>query len=147
MIETDILLLLLRVLGVLALLGFFAQLLRLLRRDVRGITQMMEASRRSYGRLIRLIEVDDGLLPDGQAYALLPLTTIGRNPVNTIMVEDTFASSEHARIVLRDGRWWLEDQHSRNGTLLNEILITEPVILTEGDVIGVGAFRFRLELD
>ena len=62
-------------------------------------------------------------------------------------MEDTFASSEHASITLRNGQWWLEDRNSRNGTLLNEEPVTVPVIVTEDDIISIGTHHFRLHLD
>jgi pSer/pThr/pTyr-binding forkhead associated (FHA) protein len=106
----------------------------------------IEASRRSYGQLVALVEVDDQLLRTNETYPLLPLTTLGRNPANTVCVDDSFASSDHARIVLRGGQWWLEDRRSRNGTTLNDLLVSEPIIMTDGDIIGIGSRRFRLEL-
>ena len=83
----------------------------------------------------------------GRLIPLLPLTSLGRSPTNTIPIHDNYASGEHALVALRGGQWWLEDRQSRNGTMINGMPITQPVIITDGDIIGVGNLSFRLELE
>ena len=83
----------------------------------------------------------------GETYPLLPLTSLGRSPTNTVPINDSFASSEHALVAFRNGQWWLEDRRSRNGTLLNDMPVTQPVVITDGDIIGIGKIKFRLELE
>ena len=115
--------------------------------DYRVTVAQMQATRRSYGQLVAMMEVDDQLMLTGETYPLLPLTSMGRAPTNSIRLDDSFASGEHARIVLIDGQWWLEDRQSRNGTTLNGLPVKESVIMTDGDLIGIGQTRFRLELE
>ncbi len=129
------------------LLGVLAVLFAVMWRDYRGAVAQVEASRRAYGRLAVVEETAEGYLPMGKLYPLLPLTSIGRSPTNTIHIPDDFASSEHALIALRGGQWWLEDRQSRNGTTINGLGLTQPVIITDGDVIGIGKRLFRLELE
>ena len=64
-----------------------------------------------------------------------------------VIVEDAFASSEHALLSLRSGRWWLEDLGSKNGTRLNGEPLNAPAIVATGDEIGIGGVRLRIELD
>lgn len=116
-------------------------------RDYRAAAEENEATRRTYGRIEVLHELDGNYAVTGENYPLLPITSLGRAPTNTIRIEDTFASSEHALVALRNGQWWLEDRHSRNGTLLNGIPIDQPVIVTDGDIIGVGHKHFRLDME
>jgi pSer/pThr/pTyr-binding forkhead associated (FHA) protein len=66
---------------------------------------------------------------------------------NTVVIEDSFASTEHARLSQRTGRWWLEDLGSTNGTRLNGEPLTAPAIVTTGDEIGIGHVRLRIELE
>jgi pSer/pThr/pTyr-binding forkhead associated (FHA) protein len=47
---------------------------------------------------------------------------------------------------LRGSQWWLEDLNSRNGTLLNDIALDGPVVVTVGDVLTIGNTVFKLEL-
>jgi pSer/pThr/pTyr-binding forkhead associated (FHA) protein len=76
---------------------------------------------------------------------LQPVTTLGRAHGCTLPIDDTYVSATHAVLAWHDGRWWLRDAGSTNGTLLNE----QPVPETEtpiayGDVIAVGTARLRL---
>lgn len=145
--NTEIILLLLRILSGLTLFALLILLFIFMWRDYRGAVTGIEASRRIYGQLVAMQEVGGKLIVTGEAYPLLQLTSLGRSPTNAITIDDTFASGEHALLALRDGQWWLEDRKSRNGTFLNETLLTQPAIVTDGDIIGIGRLRFRLELD
>lgn len=147
------LLLALRLLGSALLLIFVGVAFALLWRDIRLASQ--EPARhagpghqhhsRRQGKLI-VVQADATPEP-GAVFPLLPLTSLGRAPTNTIRVEDSFISGEHAVITLRDGQWWLEDRGSSNGTMLNGYRIEESVVLSAGDVIGLGQAAFRLELE
>src|SRR5690606_33790229 len=116
-------------------------------RDYHSAAREAEASKRTYGRIVVMHELDGTYSLTGDTYPLLPVTTMGRSPTNTIRIDDNFASGEHAVMMLRNGQWWLEDRHSRNGTMLNGMPVTQPVIVTDGDVVGVGHLHFRLELE
>jgi pSer/pThr/pTyr-binding forkhead associated (FHA) protein len=52
--------------------------------------------------------------------------------------DDSYASQLHARIFRKDGRLWLEDLGSTNGTYLNAKAVTSPVALRRGDRVQVG---------
>ena len=105
----------------------------------------VELQRRRYGSLIVLRSIDGQYMLTGEAHPLLPITSLGRSPTNSITITDTFASSEHAMISLKNGQWWLEDRNSRNGTMLNDRPVTQPTVITQGDIIGIGQMRLRLE--
>lgn len=64
--------------------------------------------------------------------------TFGRAPDNTIVINDDFASSHHARIIARGGAWVLEDLSSTNGTFVDGSRITAPVDLGIGNQITIG---------
>jgi hypothetical protein len=146
-LDTESILLLLRFFSGALLLLLLYTLFGLLWRDYRSANRDAEASRRTYGRIVVLREQDGSFLVTGETFPLLPLTSLGRSPTNSIRIEDTFASSEHALLALRGGRWWLEDRQSRNGTMLNGIAVNQPVIVTDGDMIGIGHMRYRLEME
>jgi pSer/pThr/pTyr-binding forkhead associated (FHA) protein len=50
-------------------------------------------------------------------------------------------------VARRSGQWWLEDRKSRNGTTLNKTTIDRAVVITNGDVIGIGSTYFRVDLE
>lgn len=144
---TEYLLFLLRLISGVLLLAMLGAIFYIIWRDHRGASLGNAAHRRSYGQLTCLEALDGSYMMTGSAYPLLRLTSLGRAPTNTIIVDDSFASSDHAIVALRNGQWWLEDRRSRNGTTLNEIRINQPAIVTDGDIIGIGEKRFRLDLE
>ena len=73
------------------------------------------------------------------SYALEEVNLLGRANDNTLTLNDATISAYHARISCRQGTWWLEDLGSKNGTLINNIPITEPTVVTFGDEIHLGS--------
>ncbi len=47
-----------------------------------------------------------------------PLTNVGRGAHNDVTIVDSSVSDHHAKIVRRDGEWFLQDQSSTNGTYI-----------------------------
>lgn len=86
------------------------------------------------------------ILP-GQIYPLETLTTIGRGDDNAIILDDTFVSTHHSTLALRDDGWWIEDLGSRNGTYVNgkQIPRGQPVPLKYGNEIQIGNIVMKLE--
>jgi hypothetical protein len=146
-VSVDIILFVLRIASGLILVGMLVVLFIVLWRDYRTAAAQATVSRRTYGQLEPLLQIDDMYTPTGETFPLRPLTSMGRSPTNSIVIDDNFASSEHAQISLKDGRWWLEDRNSRNGTLLNNEPITSAIIITDGDIISIGNTHFKLNLD
>ena len=141
----DILLLILRLLLVILLYAFLAAVFLMLWRDLKQASASGERAR-SYGQVV-VVHAADETLDVGTVFPLQPVTSIGRSRTNTISIPDTFASGQHALLTWREGHWWLEDQRSRNGTLLNGERISDPTVVSGGDVVGVGRTEFKLELN
>ncbi|OGO26195.1 MAG: hypothetical protein A2Y54_06455 [Chloroflexi bacterium RBG_16_51_16] len=72
--------------------------------------------------------------------------TIGRGPLSDIELEDGTISARHSLLVFHHGQWWLEDLGSTNGTLLNQIPVTMPTVITSEDVIQCGQTRITIAL-
>ena len=146
----NVLVLLLRIAAAIVLYCFLLGAVVVMWRDwhvvARQAEQMHRASSRALGRLV---VVDSGQTEHspGQSFPLSVVTGLGRASSNTVIVEDSFASSEHALVSLRNGRWWLEDLGSRNGTRLNGETLTAPAIVATGDEVGIGSLRLRIELE
>ena len=95
---------------------------------------------------LRVIDAaENGVLTVGQIFSLQPINFLGRDPENTIIIDHASTSARHARLSRKHGVWWLEDLGSRNGTTLNNRPLSKPAPLTDGDIIGIGNLRFRLE--
>jgi pSer/pThr/pTyr-binding forkhead associated (FHA) protein len=124
---------------------FLATLFVFLWRDLKSVAQQpTTAIARERPAQLRVLRGGDGLI-ENEVCALSPYTSIGRSAKNTIKIAETYASAEHALIVWRNAQWWLEDRSSRNGTLLNDVPVTAPLIISQGDVISIGQLRLKFE--
>ncbi len=68
---------------------------------------------------------------------------LGRNRRNSMVLQDQHASRWHAEIYPSDGRWYIRDRDTTNGTKLNDQRIRRPTLLESGQVIGIGDVRLR----
>ncbi len=66
------------------------------------------------------------------------VTTVGRTNGCDLVIPGRTVSRRHARLWFSEGRWYLEDLGSANGTLVNSVRIYQPVELNDGDVINFG---------
>ena len=133
-----------RLLSALLLLAFFGVLAWLAYQDLRLSAQLAGQDQQSAGHL-RVLDSENGQLATGTLFPMLPATTIGRAQSSTVVLNDGYVSNDHALLTHRGKQWWLEDLNSSNGTLLNEIAITEAVIVSAGDIITIGGTRLLLE--
>jgi hypothetical protein len=81
----------------------------------------------------------------GSAYSLADGAVLGRGEQADIRLEDTFASSQHARLAPHGEVIVLEDLGSTNGTFLNEEPLRGPQPLHPGDRIRIGDSQFTFE--
>jgi pSer/pThr/pTyr-binding forkhead associated (FHA) protein len=63
---------------------------------------------------------------------------IGRADDSTLVLDDDFASTRHARISLRGSDWYVEDLGSTNGTYLDRAKVTAPLRVPLGSPIRIG---------
>jgi hypothetical protein len=70
--------------------------------------------------------------------------TIGRSSDSAIIIRDDYTSTHHARIMLWNGRWMIQDLDSTNGTFLNGSRVTVPTPIPLGATVKVGATTFEL---
>ncbi len=145
MVSLPVLLFVLRLAGGALLLLFVGLIGWYLARDLRAVRLRDDASQMIAGGLL-VVDSQIEALSAGTRYDLLPATLIGRGARCTVILDEPYVSVEHATLSRRDKRWWLEDLGSRNGTLLNDIDVREPTVVTNGDLITVGSTRFKMEL-
>lgn len=130
------LLLILRIIIAVTLYAFLSFILITLWRDLK-----VGAVERISTPLAHLLTISGETLEP--AYHLEELNLLGRANDNTLSLPDSTISAYHARISCRQGTWWLEDLGSRNGTLINDIPVVEPTIITFGDEIHLGSVSVR----
>lgn len=64
--------------------------------------------------------------------------TLGRANDATLVLNDDYASSRHARLYPQDGQWIVEDLGSTNGTYLDRQKVTRPTPVPVGVPIRIG---------
>ncbi len=77
------------------------------------------------------------------------LFTLGRSMDCDVALADPNVSRLHASIEIREGKVYIEDKNSSNGTLVNQKRIgaLQPVLLKKGDTIQFGKSPFVLQID
>lgn len=149
-------------LGYLVLLWLFVySVVRVLRHDLYGtrITTRKGARETSVGKVAapapttpahsknrptRLV-VSEGPLRG----TTLPLTSsailIGRAPSCTLVLDDDYSSSRHARIFPSGDQWVLEDLGSTNGTFIGNQRVSAPTPLSLGTQVRIGQSVVELQ--
>lgn len=130
-----------RLLFLILLYLFLARLMRALLRDLRAAAR--EPSDRP-GRLV-VLESPGGEPAVGRSFGLDVITPLGRDVNNAIVIDDPFASTDHAVLTYRGRSWYLEDLDSTNGSFINGQRIEGVAALGFGDEIQIGQVRFRLD--
>ena len=75
----------------------------------------------------------------GRVYDLGDELTVGRaGGCQVALGDDTYVSQLHARVIRRDGQFYVEDLGSTNGTYVNRKKVTAPIAIRKGDRLQVG---------
>ena len=93
-----------------------------------------------------LVAERGGGLDPGARFDLIGGLSIGRSAECDVRIDDRYASGLHARVFSREGRTYVEDMRSTNGTLLNDAELKGEAELIDGDVVRIGDTEFRFEV-
>ena len=96
------------------------------------------------GRAAHQLVVTAGALAGTRITLGESVITIGRAEDCTLVITDDYASSRHARLMPRDGQWYLEDLGSTNGTYLDRAKVSAPMPVPLGVPIRIGRTSFEL---
>ena len=80
------------------------------------------------------------IIPLGSSAVLL-----GRAPSCTLVLDDDYSSSRHARIYPQGGQWFVEDLGSTNGTFVADQRVEVPTPLPTGTPVRVGQSVLELQ--
>ena len=69
---------------------------------------------------------------------------IGRADDSTLVLDDDYASTRHARLSMRGTDWYVEDLGSTNGTYLDRAKVTGPTRVPLGVPIRIGKTLIEL---
>ena len=86
----------------------------------------------------RILVVTAGALKGTSIDLAQQQITLGRANDATLVLNDDYASSRHARIFPQDGQWIVEDLGSTNGTYLDRQKVTRPLPVPLGVPIRIG---------
>lgn len=70
--------------------------------------------------------------------------TIGRSSDSGLVIRDDYTSTHHARLMLWDGRWMVQDLDSTNGTFLDGKRVSIPTHVPVGTPVSIGTTTFEL---
>ena len=110
---------------------FLFRVVRALLRDLRAAAR--EPTQRP-GRLVVLAS-PSGEPPAGQAFGLEVITALGRDVNNAIVIEDPFASADHAVLTYRGRSWYIEDLGSTNGSYVNGRRVERSFVVHEREAV------------
>jgi pSer/pThr/pTyr-binding forkhead associated (FHA) protein len=85
----------------------------------------------------RYLEADGTLVP-----IMGTVTRLGRSLSADVEIDDASVSRRHALIVRQDGRTYLLDDGSRNGTWHNGLRV-DRALLSDGDTVALGVAQLR----
>ncbi len=71
---------------------------------------------------------------------------VGRHPDSDICINDNSLSKHHAKLLMIEGQWWIEDQNSSNGTWINSERINK-ACLDHGDIIRLGRVEMEYSIN
>jgi pSer/pThr/pTyr-binding forkhead associated (FHA) protein len=132
--------LIVRILMALVLYAFLGSLIWLLWMQMR--LQVERAAEKQFPDLILTRDQDDPQVFRFNRSEVI----IGRQPGCDLKLMDGAISARHTRLSFHDGQWWAEDLQSRNGTFINEELLTAPVVLAGGDVLRCGGVQLQIAI-
>jgi hypothetical protein len=132
--------------GFLALLWLFVlAALRVVRSDLYAASGLaaLPAGRRApgragRGRTARQLVVTSGALAGTRVTLDSRPIMLGRADDSTLVLDDDYASTRHARLSLQGDDWYVEDLGSTNGTYLDRAKVSGPTRVPPGVPIRIG---------
>lgn len=120
--------------------------LKIMYKDVKGGNKGRSSSNRvktAYG--LEVINAgQNSNLKKGSLIHVRNSVTIGRKEDNAIVLSDSFVSSNHAKLYIRNNEFYIEDLDSTNGTYINNNKVSGRVKLRVNDEIKIGTVIFKV---
>ena len=128
---------------VFAVYMFILSIVRLIYLDIADAKRREGSSGSGYAYL-KLVNLRRNLdFKMHESYSIKESATIGRSKRCQVYIDDPYMSKNHAKIFLRDGQFFIEDQGSTNGSFLNgRRLPDHPVKLKDSDKLSFGNISF-----
>ncbi|EGT4140259.1 FHA domain-containing protein [Clostridium perfringens] len=117
--------------------------LKIMYKDVKGGKKKKAPGKKSHGLEV-LKTISNGTLGIGSVIPVTSTISIGRREDNSIVLNDQFVSSYHAKIYVKNNDFYLEDLASTNGTFINDSKVEGRVRLKVNDQIRMGSTVFKV---
>ncbi len=142
--SADVVLFGLRAMFAVLLYGFLILLAFLVWRDLRS-RRTETGVDTAAGAALKVVDGARSGLKRGLRLPLQDENLIGRSGNCAVALPDDTVSSRHAMLRRQDGRWWVEDLGSTNGTRVNGRPVNSRAVVVIGDHIEFGGVRVQLE--
>ena len=128
---------------VFAVYMFILSIVRLIYLDIADAKRREGSSGSGYAYL-KLVNLRRNLdFKMHESYSIKESASSGRSKRCQVYIDDPYISKNHAKIFLRDGQFFIEDQGSTNGSFLNgRRLPDHPVKLKDSDKLSFGNISF-----
>lgn len=94
---------------------------------------------------LEVVGVPDTLdVSRGSVFPVNGTISIGRKDDNSISIDDPYISQVHAEVIVNDGRIFVNDLDSTNGTFVNGKSVNGKQELYTGDKIEIGRITFKV---
>lgn len=133
------------IIGIIYIIIFLA--LIIMYRDIKNPKGRKSNSRNNKRRSVGLEVVSSGGNINLRPGSVIPINgdlTIGRKPDNLLILNDSYVSSYHAKIYMKNNAYLISDLNSTNGTYLNNNLLSNDSLLNPGDSIKIGSAVFKV---
>ena len=117
--------------------------LKIMYKDVKGGKKKKAPGKKAHGLEV-LKTISNGTLGIGSVIPVTSMISIGRREDNSIVLNDQFVSSYHAKIYVKNNDFYLEDLASTNGTFINDSKVEGRVRLKVNDQIRMGSTVFKV---
>lgn len=118
---------------------FIFSIIRLIYLDIKGMGAIT-SDNATYLKLIN--RIDSLPFKIKEYYSIDEAISLGRHGDNDIVIKDPYVSKQHFQIIKDEGKYYLDDLNSANGTSLNGGKVLDVVKLKNGDIIKIGQIEF-----
>lgn len=81
-----------------------------------------------------------------KTFILQLMLTVGRSPENSFVIQNEKVSSRHCIFWVKNGKVWIRDNKSTNGTRLNGVLLQQEAEVKNGDILDIANQRFIVHI-
>ncbi|MBC8531378.1 FHA domain-containing protein [Gehongia tenuis] len=114
------------------------------RKEYRYNRFVRQEAQARFAGIMEVVEGPEEIM--GRRYGLKLESIIGRGRSCDVNVEDASISRSHCRIYFKQGKWYVEDAGSRNGTFLNGKKVSRPKRIYHRDILKLGDVEFDMTL-